>query len=80
MGRTLKRKPCFVDESLFRQAKKALGVKADAEAVRMSVERIVAMEEFWKFLEKSRHTLKPGSLEEAGETNGELFKTMRLLP
>jgi hypothetical protein len=64
MGTTLKRKSFFVDESILRQAKKVLGVKTDAEAIRMSVERIVEMEEFWKFMNKSRHTLKPGSLEE----------------
>jgi hypothetical protein len=63
MGTTLKRKSFFVDESILRQAKKALGVKTDAEAIRMSVERIAEMEEFWKFMKKSRHTLKPGSLE-----------------
>jgi hypothetical protein len=63
MGTKLKRKAVLVDESVLRQAKKALGVKTDAEAIRMSVERIVEMEAFWKFMEKSRHTLKPGSLE-----------------
>jgi hypothetical protein len=64
MERKLRRKSFFVDERILRQAKKALGVKTDAEAIRMSVERIVEMEEFWKFMQKSRHTLKPGSLEE----------------
>jgi hypothetical protein len=39
-------------------------VKTDAEAIRMSVERIAEMEEFWKFMQKSRQTLKPGSLEQ----------------
>jgi hypothetical protein len=63
MGTKLRRKSFFVDESVLRQAKKALGVKTDAEAIRMSVERIAEMEEFWKFMQKSRHTLKPGSLE-----------------
>jgi hypothetical protein len=64
MERKLRRKSFFVDESILRQAKKVLGVKTDAEAIRMSVEQIVEMEEFWKFMKKSRHTLKPGSLEE----------------
>ena len=49
MGTTLKRKSFFVDESILRQAKKVLGVKTDAEAIRMSVGRIVEMEEIWKF-------------------------------
>jgi hypothetical protein len=64
MSTKLKRSSFFVDESILRQAKKALEVKTDAEAIRMSVERIVEMEEFWKFMKKSRHTLRPGSLEE----------------
>ena len=64
MGTKLQRKSFFVDASILRKATKILGVKTDAEAIRMSVERIVEMEEFWKFMEKSRYTLKPGSLEE----------------
>jgi hypothetical protein len=52
-----------MDEGVLRQAKKVLGVKTDAEAIRISVERIAEMEEFWKFMKKSRHTLTPGSLE-----------------
>jgi hypothetical protein len=63
MGTTLKRKSFFVDEGVLRQAKRALGVKTDAEAIRMSVERIAEMEAFWKFMKKSRHTLMPGTLE-----------------
>jgi hypothetical protein len=64
MRTKLKRKSFFVDESMLRQAKKVLGVKTDAEVIRLAVERIVEMEEFWKFMQKSRHTLKLGSLEE----------------
>ena len=64
MGTKLKRKSFFVDERVLHQAKKVLGVKTDAEAIRLAVERIVEMEAFWKFMEKSQHTLKPGSLEE----------------
>ena len=36
----LKRKAFFVDERVLREARTALGVESDAEAVRMSVERI----------------------------------------
>lgn len=64
MPPNLKRRSFFVDEHVLHQAKKALGVKTDAEAIRMSVERIAEMEEFWKFMDKSRHTLKPGRLRE----------------
>ena len=64
MEAKLKRKSFFVDENALHQAKKALGAKTDAEAVRESVERIAEMEEFWRFMKKSRHALKPGSLDE----------------
>jgi hypothetical protein len=64
METNLKRKSFFVDECVLRQAKKALGVKTDAEAIRLSVKRIAEMEEFWQFMQQSRQTLKPGSLEE----------------
>ncbi len=63
MRAKLKRKSFFVDEGKLRQAKKALGAKTDAEVVRLSVERVTEMEEFWEFMKKSRQSLKPGSLE-----------------
>ncbi len=63
MGAKLKRRSFFVDESALHRAKKALGVKSDAEVVRISVGRISEMEEFWEFMKKSRRTLKPGGLE-----------------
>ena len=63
MGTKLKRKSFFINEGKLRQAKKALGAKTDAEVVRLSVERVTEMEEFWEFMKKSRQTLKPGSLE-----------------
>ncbi len=58
----LKRKSFFVDEQALRRAKKALGVATDAEVVRVSVERIAEMEEFWQFMKNSRRALKPGSM------------------
>lgn len=60
----LKRRAFFVDEHALRRAKKALGVKTDAEVIRLSVERVVEMDEFWRFMKKSRDTLKPGSFAE----------------
>lgn len=63
MGAKLKRKSFFVDEGKLRRAKKALGAKSDAEVVRLSVERVAEMEEFWEFMKKSRQSVKPGSLE-----------------
>jgi hypothetical protein len=59
----LKRKSYFVAEATLRRAKRALGARTEAEAIRISVERIAEMEEFWKFMTESRRLLKPGSLE-----------------
>lgn len=59
----LTRKSYFVDERALRRAKKALGVKTDAEVIRLSVERVAEMEEFWGFMNKARRSLKPGSVE-----------------
>ena len=59
---TLKRRAFFVDETAVRRARRALGARTDAEAVRMSVERVAEMEAFWRFMTRSRGRLKPGSL------------------
>jgi hypothetical protein len=59
----LKRKSYFVDERALSRAKKALGVKTEAEVIRLSVERVAEMEEFWEFMKKTRRSLKPGSVE-----------------
>ncbi len=59
---TLTRKSFFVDERSLRRAKKLLGVTTDAEVVRGAVDVICEMEEFWRFMKKSRGTLKPGSI------------------
>ncbi len=59
----LKRKSYFVDEGALKRAKKALGVRSEAEVIRMSVERVAEMEEFWAFMQKTRRSLKPGSVE-----------------
>jgi len=61
MDPKLKRTSFFVDPRALRRARKALGVSTDAEAVRMSVERIGEMEVFWRFMSKTRRRLKPGS-------------------
>ena len=61
----LKRKSYFVDERALSRAKKALGVKTEAEVIRLSVERIAEMAEFWDFMKKTRRTLRPGSVEKS---------------
>ena len=60
---TLKRKAFFVDEEAVRRARKALGTATDAEAIRTSLERIAEMEDFWRFMKRTRRSLKPGSIE-----------------
>jgi hypothetical protein len=61
----LKRKSYFVDERALSRAKKALGVKTETEAIRLSVERVAEMEEFWELMKKGRRSLKPGSVEKS---------------
>jgi hypothetical protein len=55
-----KRASFFVDENTLRRAQKVLGVKSRAEVIRLSVERVIEMKEFWQFIKKSRRTVKPG--------------------
>jgi len=57
----LTRKSFFVDERALRRAKKLLGVATDAEVIRVSVDRIAEMEKFWRFMRRSRGSLRPGS-------------------
>jgi hypothetical protein len=57
----LKRKSFFVDERALGRARKALGVSTDAEVVRLSVERVAEMEEFWRFMSTTRKAVKRGS-------------------
>jgi len=62
---SLKRKSFFVDADAVRRARKALGVSTDAEAVRLAIERVAEMEEYWSFMDRSRSKLKSGSIEVA---------------
>jgi len=59
----LKRKTFFVDESMLRRAKKMLGLRSEAEVVRVAVERVTEMEEFWRFMNRTRASLKPRGVE-----------------
>ncbi len=63
-GSNLKRKSFFVDQRRLREAKKVLGVNTEAEVIRLSVERVIEMEKFWRFMDKTRGTLAPGSVDE----------------
>jgi hypothetical protein len=61
--RALTRRAFFVDEHSLRRAKKALGLRTDAEVVRAAVDRVAEMEEFWRFMAETRGILEPGSVE-----------------
>lgn len=61
----LKRKSFFIEEHTLERAKKALGLPTDAEVVRLSLARAAEMEEFWRFMQQTRRTLKPGSIKRA---------------
>lgn len=59
----LKRKSFFIDERDLRAARRVLGVETDAEAVRISLREIAHMRELWRFMERTRGSMKPGSFE-----------------
>lgn len=60
----LKRKSFFMEERTLQRAKKLLGVSTDAEAVRLSLERIAEMEKFWRLMKATKNSLPPGSFDE----------------
>jgi len=62
-ARRYTRRSYFVDERTIQRARRVLGVDTNAEAVRLAVERVVEMEEFWRFMNRSRARLTPGSVE-----------------
>lgn len=59
----LRRRSYYVDPRALKKARRLLGVATDSETVRIAVDRVAEMEAFWRFMEKSRGTLKPGSIE-----------------
>jgi hypothetical protein len=59
------RRSFLVDDGAIRRARRALGVQTNAEAVRVSIERVVEMERFWRFMRRSRARLDPGDIEVA---------------
>jgi len=62
-AKTLKRKSFYIDEDVLRRARRALRVRTDADAIRLSLERVAEMEKFRRFMDKSHGVLKRGSLE-----------------
>jgi hypothetical protein len=62
-GGGLKRKSFFIDERTLKRAKRLLRASSDAEAIRLSLERMAEMDEFWRVMDASRGSLKKGSFE-----------------
>ena len=60
---TLTRKSFYINQDTLRRAKRVLRVRTDAEAIRLSLERVAEMEKFWEFMTKSRGVLKRGSFD-----------------
>ena len=60
---TLTRKSFYIDPDTLRRAKRVLRVRTDAEAIRLSLERVAEMEKFWQFMTKSRGVLKRDSFD-----------------
>ena len=61
----LKRKSFFVDERVLHRAKRLLRASSDAEAIRLSLERVAEMEQYWKFMDASRGKVAAGSFDES---------------
>lgn len=59
----LKRKAFFVDQKALGRAKRVLGVGTEAEAVRLSIERVIEMDRFWHFMDDSRRSVPRGSFD-----------------
>jgi len=59
----LSRKSFFVDADALRRARRVLRARTDAEAVRLSLERVTEMEAFWRFMARSRTAVRAGSFE-----------------
>ena len=60
---TLTRRSFYIDQKTLRRAKRALRVRTDAEAIRLSLERVAEMEQFWQFMTKTRGVVKRGSVD-----------------
>jgi hypothetical protein len=60
---TLIRKSFYIDQNTLRRAKRVLRARTDAEAIRLSLERVAEMEKFWQFMTKTHGVLKRGSLD-----------------
>jgi hypothetical protein len=51
-------------EGPSRRGRHTADVVQRAEVIRLSVDRVLEMEKFWRFMDKTRATLSPGSVDE----------------
>jgi Arc/MetJ family transcription regulator len=61
MKATLKRKSFFIDERELHEARRALGVDTDAEAVRGALREVTRMKALARFMTRTRGSLSQGS-------------------
>ena len=59
-ARRLVRRSFFVSTPVLRKARRALGARTDAEAVRLSVERVAEMDAFWRLMRKGHGAVESG--------------------
>lgn len=57
----LRRTSLFLDPGALERARRALGTTSNAETVRLSLERVAEMERFWRFMARSRRSIRRGS-------------------
>ena len=50
-----------MDEKALRRARKAVGARSDAETVRLLVQQAAESDRFWRMMNRTRGSLKPGS-------------------
>jgi hypothetical protein len=61
MKATLRRKSFFIDERELEEARRALGVDTDAEAVRGALREVARMKSLARFMTRTRGSLSQGS-------------------
>jgi hypothetical protein len=58
---SLKRRSYFVDHKAIERAKRILGAPSDADVVRIAIDRVIEMDRFREFIEKTKGSLPRGS-------------------
>jgi hypothetical protein len=61
MTAVLKRRSYFVNDKAIQRAKRLLGAASDADVVRIAIDRVIEMERFREFVNKTKGSLPRGS-------------------